>query len=84
LSKIVVDSSVAVKWLPMFWGEPLVNEAVELRATLGIAMQHARSVYDSVYVALAYEQKAEFVTADEKLVNAVSGRLPVRWIGRFF
>jgi predicted nucleic acid-binding protein len=144
LKKLVLDSSVVVKWLPMFWREPLVNEALELhrkwdageieisvpeffwlevtailwkanrrgnctavqaemafqsllglkiptvesgpllQATLGIATRHARSVYDCLYVALAYSQQAEFITADEKLVNAVSGRLPVKWVGSFF
>jgi predicted nucleic acid-binding protein len=46
-----------------------------------IAIQYGRSIYDSVYVALARETESEFVTADEKLANAVAGRLPVKWLG---
>jgi predicted nucleic acid-binding protein len=142
LTKFVVDSNIAVKWLQIFRQESLVAEALELRrqwdrrdieisvpeffwleiaailwkahrrgncsetqaelafeslqrlaiptvdtrtllsATLGIAMKYGRSVYDSIYVALAYSEKAEFLTADEKFVNAVATYLPVRWIGR--
>ena len=46
-----------------------------------IAIQYGRSIYDSVYVALAREIGSDFVTADEKLANAVAGRLPVKWLG---
>jgi len=45
------------------------------------AVAHARSVYDSLYVALAVESKGELVTADEKLANALSGYFPVKWLG---
>ncbi len=55
----------------------LVNSAQE------IAIQYGRSVYDSVYVALARETRSELVTADEKLANAVALHLPVRWLGAF-
>jgi predicted nucleic acid-binding protein len=53
----------------------LVNSAQE------IAMQYGRSIYDSVYVALAREARSELVTADEKLANAVAAYLPVKWLG---
>ena len=53
----------------------LINSAQE------IAIQYGRSVYDSVYVALARESRSEFVTADEKLANAVAAHLPVKWLG---
>jgi predicted nucleic acid-binding protein len=48
-----------------------------------IAIQYGRSIYDSVYVALARETGSEFVTADEKLANAVAAHLPVKWLGAF-
>jgi predicted nucleic acid-binding protein len=39
-------------------------------------------VYDSYYLALAELMSCEFWTADERLFNAVSKKLPwVRWIG---
>lgn len=46
-----------------------------------IAVAHNRTVYDSLYIALAVQSDAEFVTADERLANAVAARLPVKWLG---
>ena len=46
-----------------------------------IARSFQRPVYDSLYVALAIEKSAIFVSADKRLVNAVGGRLPVQWLG---
>jgi predicted nucleic acid-binding protein len=45
------------------------------------AIVYGRSVYDSIYVALALETGGNLVTADEKLVNAIGTRLPVVWLG---
>jgi len=42
-----------------------------------------RSFYDSLYVALALATKTDLVTADERLVNALGSRFPVRWLGAF-
>ena len=50
---------------------------------LGIAMRHHRSVYDSLYVALAVASHSELVTADQRLANALGGHLPVKWLGAF-
>jgi predicted nucleic acid-binding protein len=48
--------------------------ASELLATaMSIAVAHQRSVYDSLYVALAHERSCQLVTADERLVSALSG-----------
>ncbi|MFB2897176.1 type II toxin-antitoxin system VapC family toxin [Aerosakkonemataceae cyanobacterium BLCC-F50] len=41
-----------------------------------LAVTHQRTVYDSLYVALSLRRQCQFVTADEKLVNAVSGTFP--------
>ena len=141
MTYLVVDASVAIKWLPPFQQEPLASEAdklldrweqgtVELIApdliwteianahwravrrnkcsngdaqaslaimheqelptvpseplidlALRIALQHGRTAYDSLYVALAVTLKSELVTADEKLANALSGYFPVTWLG---
>jgi len=141
MTPLVVDASVAIKWLPPFQQEPLTSEAeklldrweqavVELIApdliwteianahwravrqnkcssgdaqaslavmheqelltvpseqlidlALRIALQHGRTAYDSLYVALAVTLKSELVTADERLVNALSGYFPVTWLG---
>lgn len=141
MKRIVLDASVAVKWLPLFAHEPYVAEAQTwlLRRAIGdvallvpgffwvevasvlwkavrrqlcqpaeaetaletlrgldiatlsttslvnpaltIALTHNRSVYDSLYVALAVRSKAEFLTADEKLANALAGHFSVKWLG---
>src|SRR5271157_3688921 len=46
-----------------------------------IATRFDRTVYDSLYVALAVEAHAQMVTADEELANAVAAHLPVKWLG---
>jgi predicted nucleic acid-binding protein len=48
---------------------------------LAIALASGRTVYDSLYVALAVQSGADLVTADERLANAVAARLPVKWLG---
>jgi predicted nucleic acid-binding protein len=55
----------------------LMSEALQ------IALACDRSFYDSLYVALAVATKTEFITADERLVNALGSRFPVRWLGVF-
>jgi predicted nucleic acid-binding protein len=50
---------------------------------LQIAVMCDRSFYDSLYVALALTTKTELVTADERMVNALGSRFPVRWLGAF-
>jgi predicted nucleic acid-binding protein len=54
-----------------------------LPEALNIAFVHDRSVYDCLYVALAVQFKIEMITADERLANALSARLPVKWLGAF-
>jgi predicted nucleic acid-binding protein len=53
----------------------LVDQAFAIATTYG------RTAYDSLYVALAAESATELITADQKLANAVSGHLPVLWLG---
>lgn len=60
---------------PTMSTKPLIEDALD------IAMNFDRTVYDSLYIALAIAVKANFVTADEKLANAVAAQLPVRWLG---
>lgn len=52
-------------------------------SALEIACQTQRSVYDSLYLALAIREKCELVTADEKMYNALHGgplTKYVRWV----
>jgi predicted nucleic acid-binding protein len=59
---------------------PTVTSLALLDLAFGIATAFDRTVYDSLYVALAVHSKAEFVTADERLANALAAHLPVKWL----
>lgn len=52
-----------------------------LKSAFGIATAFNRTVYDSLYVALAIDLNVHFVTADERLANALAASLPVTWLG---
>lgn len=52
-----------------------------LEPAIHVARAYVRTVYDSLYVALAIQTKTQLVTADEKLANSLAGRLPVIWLG---
>lgn len=55
-----------------------------LEGALEIALATGRSIYDSVYVALAVALECRLVTADERLVNALAGgplASHVLWVG---
>lgn len=56
---------------------PLLHRAFEL------ATEHNRpTAYDAQYLAVAERYQCDFWTADERLYNAVSSKLPyVRWLG---
>ncbi|MBZ5661648.1 MAG: type II toxin-antitoxin system VapC family toxin [Acidobacteriia bacterium] len=46
-----------------------------------IGTGHGRSVYDSLYVALAVQTNSQLITADERLANSLAARFPVKWLG---
>ncbi len=49
-----------------------------------IAIAHKRTVYDSLYIALSEREKCVYLTADERLVNAVSKSFPQTvWIANW-
>ena len=48
-----------------------------------IATDFDEPFYDSIYVAMAAATGKELITADERLVNALGSRFPVRWLGAF-
>ena len=52
-----------------------------LEAAFDIAVRFNRTVYDSMYIALASRRGAQLVTADERLANAVAAHFPVKWLG---
>ena len=62
----------------VFPSRPLIEGALE------IALRTGRTVYDSVYLALAVALECRLVTADERLVNALTGSslaAHVMWVG---
>jgi predicted nucleic acid-binding protein len=52
-----------------------------LADAFAIAVQHNRTVYDAMYVALAVASGAVMLTADERLANSVASYLPILWLG---
>lgn len=67
-------SDLKIPTVPSF---DLVPQALQL------AIKHGRTVYDAIYVALALRLKADLITADERLANALAAHLPVKWLGAF-
>jgi predicted nucleic acid-binding protein len=60
---------------------PLTPTADLLDAAFRLAVAHQRTVYDCLDVALSVRETCPFVTADERLVNAVSAAVPsVVWL----
>ncbi len=62
-------------------GIPSVPSFDLLPQALFLATSHDRTVYDSLYVALAVQSKSEMITADERLANVLAAKLPVKWLG---
>ena len=60
---------------------PTVPSLALLEDAFAIAAAFDRSVYDSIYLALALASKTHFVTADERLANALAAHLPVKCLG---
>ena len=60
---------------PTFPTVNLLSKAFEIATT------YDRTVYDSLYVALAVQSKAQLVTADERLANSLAAHFPVKWLG---
>ncbi len=56
----------------------LLDEAFRL------AVANGRTVYDSLYIALSAREQCPYITADEKLANAVSAVFPnVIWLANW-
>lgn len=46
-----------------------------------IATDYGRTIYDSLYVALAMQTQSQLITADERLANSLAAHFPVKWLG---
>jgi len=68
-------ASLAELHIPSSSCMPLLEDA------LYIATAFDHSVYDAMYVALAVTTNRPLLTADERLVQALASRFPVRWLG---
>ena len=63
---------------------PTVGVQTILPRAYSLAKLFARTVYDALYLALAQERGARFVTADLRLCNAVSSGLGfVQYLGSY-
>jgi predicted nucleic acid-binding protein len=60
---------------------PAYSNVILLDRAFEIATTFDRSVYDSLYVALAVQSRAPLITADERLANALAAHFPVKWLG---
>ncbi len=60
-----------------------VASPVLLSDALAIANAFDRTVYDSLYIALAVESGVPVITADEGLVNRLASRFPIHWLGAY-
>jgi predicted nucleic acid-binding protein len=61
---------------------PLHPSSPLAAAALPTAISEHRSVYDMLYVTLAQQKGCSFVTADQKLVNALGKKFAcIQWIG---
>jgi predicted nucleic acid-binding protein len=74
------EARAALKILTSY-GLPVAASAASLELALRIGIEYERTVYDSIYVALAVQSGRELITADEKLANALAAYFPVKWIG---
>ncbi len=74
-SRGALDKSEALELIEHFLSMPLeIHETgFLLGPALEVAMVTQRTVYDSLYLALAIELDASVVTADERWINAVAG-----------
>lgn len=61
--------------LPTYASFDLIEDALQIGFT------YERSVYDSLYLALAVQYSIDLITADERLANSLAARMPVKWLG---
>lgn len=60
----------------------ILTPATELiNSAYNLAVEHRRSIYDSLYLALSLREKCPLITADERFVNAMAPSYPqVVWV----
>ena len=63
---------------------PLVPATSLVPSALQLALQHQRTVYDALYLALAQERNCVLITADERFFNALSPQFPQLQLLRYW
>ena len=81
-----INEEEASRILTGFFRLPLKVTPLEnlIESALLIAMQYDRTVYDTLYVALAVKTDSKIITADKRLINALAGsplEKYVMWLG---
>jgi predicted nucleic acid-binding protein len=82
----MIDEFGAMDILSKAMNLPVITDSSEslLADALELAVRYDRTVYESLYLALSLKTQLPLITADKRLVNAMS-RTPlarqVRWIG---
>lgn len=62
----------------------VTSDAVLLEEAYRLAAAHQRTVYDALYLALSLREHCPWVTADEKIVNALAGTFPhIIWVANW-
>jgi predicted nucleic acid-binding protein len=62
----------------------LTSTALLLEEAYHLAATHHRTVYDMLYLALSIRENCKFVTADERMVNAIGSLFSnMIWIGKW-
>lgn len=60
---------------------PTIPSVGLVSAAFRLAIAYDRTIYDSLYLALAVKLSTRLITADEKLARSVAAHLPVDWLG---
>lgn len=62
----------------------LTPTATLLEEAYQLAVKHRRTVYDMLYLALSIRENCQFVTADEKMVNAIGSVFQnIVWVAKW-
>jgi predicted nucleic acid-binding protein len=89
LWKAVWKGTIDAPWAEKSYDEitnleiPTIASLEFVPKALQLAIERGRTVYDSLYLALALHSRVDLITADERLANALAARFPVKWLGAF-
>ena len=63
---------------------PLVSATRLVQSALSLALQHQRTIYDALYLALAQERNCDLITAAERFFHALSAQFPQLQLLRYW